>query len=36
VLVTNSEATQLQKALAIVRSFTGIAYDLGRQANLNN
>ena len=36
VLVTNAETTQLQKLLAVVRSFTGIAYDLGRQATLNN
>lgn len=31
VLVTNAPATQLQKALAVVRGFTGIAYDLKRQ-----
>jgi len=35
VLVTNAEVTQLQKALAVVRSFTGIAYDLSRQATTN-
>jgi polysaccharide export outer membrane protein len=35
VLVTNAETTQLQKMLAVVRSFTGIAYDLGRQAALD-
>jgi polysaccharide export outer membrane protein len=31
VLITNAEGTQLQKTLAIVRGFTGIAYDLKRQ-----
>jgi polysaccharide export outer membrane protein len=31
VLISNSEATQLQKLLAVVRGFTGIAYDLKRQ-----
>jgi polysaccharide export outer membrane protein len=36
VLITNAETTQLQKLLAVVRGFTGIAYDLGRQANLNS
>jgi polysaccharide biosynthesis/export protein len=36
ILVTNSETTQIQKLLAVVRGFTGIAYDLGRQANLNH
>jgi polysaccharide export outer membrane protein len=30
VLITNAEATQLQKLLAVVRGFTGIAYDLKR------
>jgi len=35
VLVSNSEATQLQKLLAVVRGFTGIAYDLKRQAVVN-
>jgi polysaccharide export outer membrane protein len=30
VLVTNAEATQLQKLLATVRGFTGVAYDLSR------
>jgi polysaccharide export outer membrane protein len=30
VLVTNAEATQLQKALTLVRGFTGIAADLSR------
>jgi polysaccharide biosynthesis/export protein len=30
VLITNAETTQLQKALAVVRGFTGIAYDLRR------
>jgi polysaccharide export outer membrane protein len=34
VLVTNAEATQLEKALAIVRQFTGIAYDLKRTDHL--
>jgi polysaccharide biosynthesis/export protein len=33
VLVTNSEVTQLTKALLLVRGFTGIAYDLARQGN---
>jgi polysaccharide export outer membrane protein len=33
VLVTNAEPTQLQKFLAIVRGFTGVAFDLGRNAN---
>ena len=32
VLVTNAEATQIQKLLTGVRGFTGIAYDLSRQA----
>ena len=36
ILITNAETTQLQKMLAVVRGFTGIAYDLGRQAHLNN
>jgi len=31
VLITNAEGTQLQKTLAIIRGFTGIAYDLKRQ-----
>ncbi len=31
VLITNAEATQLQKLLTVVRGFTGIAYDLKRQ-----
>jgi polysaccharide export outer membrane protein len=35
VLITNAETTQLQKLLAVVRGFTGIAYDLGRQATLD-
>jgi polysaccharide export outer membrane protein len=29
-LVTNAQATQLQKMMAVVRSFTGVAYDLRR------
>jgi polysaccharide export outer membrane protein len=33
VLVTNAEATQLQKLLTTVRGFTGIAYDLARQSS---
>lgn len=33
VLFTNAEATQLQKALGIVRNFTGIAFDLSRTGN---
>jgi polysaccharide export outer membrane protein len=32
VLITNAPATQLQKALAIIRGFTGIAYDLKKNA----
>lgn len=32
VLVTNAEATQLQKLLVLIRGFTGIAYDLKRYA----
>jgi len=28
VLITNAPATQLQKAMAVIRGFTGIAYDL--------
>jgi polysaccharide export outer membrane protein len=36
ILVTNAEATQLQKALAVVRGFTGIAYDLGRAGTAGN
>jgi polysaccharide export outer membrane protein len=32
VLIANAEAVQLQKLLAVVRGFTGIAYDLKRQA----
>jgi polysaccharide export outer membrane protein len=35
VLVTNAETTQLQKAIAVVRGFTGIAYDLGRTSTLD-
>ncbi len=35
VLVTNAEATQLQKTLTLVRGFTGIAYDLKRGVTLN-
>jgi polysaccharide biosynthesis/export protein len=31
VLITNAEATQLQKLLGVARGFTGIAYDLKRQ-----
>lgn len=31
VLISNAEATQLQKLMAVVRSFTGVAYDLKRQ-----
>lgn len=31
ILISNAETTQLQKALAVVRGFTGIAYDLTRQ-----
>ena len=30
VLITNAEATQLQKLLQVIRGFTGIAYDLKR------
>jgi polysaccharide export outer membrane protein len=30
VLITNAEATQMQKLLVLVRGFTGIAYDLAR------
>ncbi|MGC1466254.1 MAG: polysaccharide biosynthesis/export family protein [Pseudolabrys sp.] len=30
VLITNAEATQLQKLMAVVRGFTGVAYDLAR------
>jgi polysaccharide export outer membrane protein len=30
ILISNAEATQLQKTLAVVRGFTGIAYDLRR------
>ena len=33
VLVTNADATQLQKILMTVRGFTGIAYDLERGSN---
>jgi polysaccharide export outer membrane protein len=36
ILVTNSETTQLLKLLAVVRGFTGIAYDLNRNVSLNN
>jgi polysaccharide export outer membrane protein len=32
VLVTNAEPSQLQKFLAVVRGFTGVAFDLGRSA----
>jgi polysaccharide biosynthesis/export protein len=32
VLVTNAEATQLVKLLTVIRGFTGIAYDLTRNA----
>lgn len=32
VLIADAEAVQLQKMLAIIRGFTGIAYDLKRQA----
>jgi polysaccharide export outer membrane protein len=32
VLITNAPATQLQKLMAIVRSFTGVAYDLRRSS----
>jgi len=35
VLISNAEATQLQKLLAVVRGFTGIAYDLKRQVVVN-
>ena len=34
VLITNAEATQLQKLLGTVRGFTGIAYDLARGSTL--
>jgi polysaccharide export outer membrane protein len=34
ILITNAEATQLQKMLGIVRGFTGIAFDLNR--NIGN
>jgi polysaccharide export outer membrane protein len=34
ILVTNADTTQLQKALTVVRGFTGIAFDLSRQATL--
>jgi polysaccharide export outer membrane protein len=30
VLITNAEATQIQKAMGIVRGFTGVAFDLSR------
>lgn len=33
VLVTNAEAVQLAKTLAIIRGFTGIAYDITRSLN---
>jgi polysaccharide export outer membrane protein len=33
ILITNAEATQLQKLLAVVRGFTGVAYDLSRPVN---
>jgi len=36
ILVTNSETTQLQKLLAVVRGFTGIAYDLSKQVTTVN
>ena len=31
ILISNAETTQLQKALTVVRGFTGVAYDLTRQ-----
>jgi polysaccharide biosynthesis/export protein len=34
ILITNAEATQLQKSLAIVRGFSGIAYDVQRATHL--
>jgi polysaccharide export outer membrane protein len=33
VLITNSEVTQMQKVLAVVRGVTGVAYDLSRGGN---
>jgi len=36
VLVTNAETTQLLKLIGVVRGFTGIAYDLSRQATIVN
>jgi polysaccharide export outer membrane protein len=33
-LVTNADTTQLQKALTVVRGFTGIAFDLSRNVTL--
>jgi polysaccharide biosynthesis/export protein len=35
ILITNAEATQLQKSLAIIRGFSGIAYDLKRAADVH-
>lgn len=35
VLVTNAEATQMQKVLTLARGVSGIAYDLQRSYNLN-
>jgi polysaccharide biosynthesis/export protein len=35
ILVTNAETTQILKLLAVVRGFTGIAYDLGRASTLD-
>jgi polysaccharide biosynthesis/export protein len=34
ILITNAEATQLQKSLAIIRGFSGIAYDVQRATHL--
>jgi hypothetical protein len=33
VLITNAESAQLQKLIAVVRGFTGVAFDLGRTSN---
>lgn len=32
-LITNAEAPQLQKLLGVVRGFTGVAFDLGKNVN---
>jgi len=36
ILVSNAESTQLLKLLAVVRGFTGIAYDLNRNVNMSH